>query len=98
MEAARQRVRNFLNTLSAPLAPEVLSYSADAAAGLVEDMADADAETIAAEMRDTIGPLLEGVLDDAQLEALCASAARASKGLPQKVESVICLFQLSHLF
>ena len=91
-------MRNFLDKLSAPLAPEVLSYAADVSAGLVEDMADADEETIAAELRDTIGPLLEGDLDDAQLEALCASAARASKGLPQEVESMIWFIPTIFLF
>ena len=66
------------------VAEEVRDYAADAVGGLVEDMADDNAEEIAAEMRDTIGPLLEGVLDEDQVDALCKCVARAFKGLPQE--------------
>ena len=39
---------------------EVLEYAGDTAAGLVEDMGDEGVDTIASEMEDALGALLEG--------------------------------------
>ena len=44
------------------------------------NLQDEDAETIATEMQDTLGPLLEGV-DEVDVQALCNKIVRAFKGL-----------------
>jgi len=59
---------------------EVRDYAADTASGLLDDLADEDADTIAKEMQDALGPLLEGV-EDSAVHALCTKIARAFKGL-----------------
>ena len=61
---------------------EVRDYAADTASGLLDDLADEDADTIATEMQDALAPLLEGVDDDA-VHALCTKIARAFKGLDE---------------
>ena len=47
----------------------------------LETPQDEDAESIAAEMQDAIGPLLEGALDDTEVQVLCSRVARVFKGL-----------------
>lgn len=60
---------------------EVLEYAADSAAGLVEDMGDEDVDTIAREMEDALGALLEGSMGEADVAALCKQVAAAFKGI-----------------
>ena len=58
-------------------------YAADAVAGIIDDMQDENAEDIATEIQSALDPLLEGAMDDSQLQELCVAVARAFKGLGQ---------------
>jgi len=60
---------------------EVLEYAGDTAAGLVEDMGDEGVDTIASEMEDALGALLEGSMGEADIAALCKQVAVAFKGI-----------------
>ena len=76
-DKAAQTVRDELGTC---VPEEVRDYAADTAAGLLDDLAGEDADTIATEMHDALGPLLEGI-EDSAVQALCKKIARAFKGL-----------------
>jgi ABC-type Mn2+/Zn2+ transport system ATPase subunit len=84
-ENAAATVRNVLAGFTA-VPEEVRDYAADTAASLLEDMQDEDAQSIATEMQDALGPLLEGV-DDSEIQALCEKIAFAFKGLSAEGES-----------
>ena len=64
------------------IADEVRDYAAACAAGILDDVGgELDAEALAAELQDALGPLLEGVLDGEDITALCTKICRAFKGI-----------------
>jgi ABC-type multidrug transport system fused ATPase/permease subunit len=64
------------------VADEVRDYAAASAAGILDDVGgELDAEALAAELQDALGPLLEGVLDGDDITALCTKICRAFKGV-----------------
>jgi translation initiation factor RLI1 len=78
-EALRSTIINTL--VKYPSVPEeVRDYVADSAAGLIEDIKDMDANSIASEMFDSVNPLLEGSISEEAVKDLCKQVARAFKG------------------
>lgn len=68
---------------------EVREYVADTAAGLVDDVQQLDAKSIAAELLEAISPLLEGSIPETEISELCTKVARAFKGLGDNEESAV---------